>query len=805
MAREIEPIGRQIATPQIDVGSNNAYAKLGEAAGNISQLVAEKFSEQAAYQSGLAGQLAAEEGRAPKNLLPPFTKATAEYNNAVIKTEARQLINSGRQQILEAFTKASDASTFNEQTPAVFKADLEGIKQGILDNARPENRNMVREQLEELGLRTEVQMLGEAQKYDNTQQKEQFKRDLDLMKEQLDEAIFTGNKAEEKVIRENIAITMKDYGAINQEIKNKLPDISKKIEDDAKIATAVAGYLSAKDAGKGESFLAEFANNKISGLTVEQKYTALNKMLAAESAINQANSQQEAHAKQILVNDIHNPFSPTHIKTVEDLQEREAYQRLTPFQQEQVFGTFIAQQNATLSKSQKIAEALKEISLGRGGAVDKGVIDDMFGQTRAEIENSIGRPLDMAEQFEIVKNIGTNAPKFDRLVNDKLTSMDPISTLEAGRLYSTARLADQAYLINLSGEGKVMGEKMATLLNGTSNPPPEAVKGVINQVLRAKDPDVVERNKQGTVILEKMGPTMFKSLFGAAPDPFLDNGAYAVFREQFLNAYSNAANQDEAVRIAKDGMREWGEDPWFIPGQVGQFGPTRELPLSEGTQAIRNQVILGVNSIVEANNKGLKSTSGQLPMKLVGNFKLNAKLSPEDLIYDTLEVVPESRKFKEEANILPMGAGANLFAKVPQGVEVEVNGIKSQVKLQASAQTKASGENLVYGVFAQDKFGNYNQLSDPRSPDGLAYIVLKDVDKLAPQVFEKRADFMLEKTLNKARDRQMQEAMRLELRRAIKENPLLPNFRKVQIEPEGRAIEKLKAMVKERKGEVNGE
>src|SRR5690606_19398583 len=126
-------------------------------------------------------------------------------------------------------------------------------------------------------------------------------------------------------------------------------------------------------------------------------------------------------------------------------------------------------------------------------------------------------------------------------------------------------------------------------------------------------------------------------------------------------------------------------------------------------------------------------------------------------------------------------------------VEVEVNGIKSQVKLQASAQTKASGENLVYGVFAQDKFGNYNQLSDPRSPDGLAYIVLKDVDKLAPEVLEKRADYMLEKTLNKARDRQMQEAMRLELRRAIKENPLLPTFRKVQIEPEGRAIEKLKA------------
>ncbi len=773
MAKELEPIERKVVTPIVNTGNNTAYAKMGESIGKLTQILGTQLSNQAAYQSGLAGQQAALEGRAPQNLAFPLTKATAAYNDAVVKIETNQLLTEGRNQILEAYTQMADKSKFSEQTPALFKARLEGIESGILEAARPENRGAVKQGLDPVISRVQLGMLNESISYDNEKVLSSLKRDLDKAQKIRDEAYSIGNKDAVAEANRNIGDILESYRKLSKQVEDKLPEITAKLNESATIAEQVGAYMAAREAGEAEKFLAGYGANKPEGLTTEQHFTALQKMLAMQNTFNSADSANQALAKQIIQNDMINPYSPDHISSLESLQSHPAYEVLTPFQQQQVFGAFLQNQMQENTRADKITKAMRQISLGQAAKVDKGVINEIFDSRLKQFEEITGTQAPLEAQFSMVQELDTNVPDFDKIMNAKLTSMIPAETMAAGRLYSTAVLGDKENLISLSKDAQAIAQKMTTLLNGTDTPSEDAIKGAINQVMKVSDSEVKERYKAATTFLEKNGPALYKQLFDATPDPFMDHGAYFVMKEAFLNAYDSAGNQEEAIRMTKNAMRGAGKSIWFEKNEIGWGAPEREFPLSAGTYNVRNQVVTGLDYIVKANNELVTSKNGKYKMKLYGP-PVPEKYSADDYVFRPLGYSDTTGTTVATA-IGPISTPAESFFSPDTPVPIEVNGVKSDIVLKSNRQTRARGEGFVYGVFAKDKFGVYQQLPNPKSEDGLAYIVLNDLDKINPAAFGQIDAKRLKAILDKSQEKQLHEAMKYELRQWIGAAPDVPN------------------------------
>lgn len=775
MAKELQPIERQVSTPQVNAGNNTAYAQMGEATSKISNLLAEQLSNQAAYQSGLAGQQMALEGRAPKNLAFPFTKATAAYNDAVVKIETNQLVTEGRNQLLEAYAMMADKSKFNEQTPAIFKARIEGIEQGILEAARPENRAAIKEGLSPLLSRVQFNMLNDSINYDNEKVLNSLKLDLDKAEKIRQEAYLTGNKSAIAEANRNIGDILENYRKISKQVEDKLPEITQKLNESAIIAQEVSSYMAAREAGESQKFLAGFAKNKPEGLTIEQHFTALQKMLAMQSTFDSAESANQSLAKQLIQNDMNNPYSPNYINSLESLQAHPGYGVLSPLQQQQIFGAFLQAQSEENKRSEKITGALAEISYGRAGAVDKGTINEIFDSRLKQFEQITGTQANLAQQFNMVQELQTNVKRFDSLIKAKLTSMDPLQVLEASQVYATAVLADKENLIDLSGDAETIAQKMVTLLEGTNNPSEESIKSVINQVTKLKtDAEVKSRYDKATATLTERGPTLYKELFDAKPDPFMDHGAYTVFKTAYLNAFDRAGSEEEALRIVKKEMRGWNKSPWFKDNVLGQGAPELENPLSNGTYNIRNQLVVAVDYLVRENNKQVTPKNGKYKMKLLG-APIPEKFSPDEFVFKPLGYKDTAGTTAQTA-VGPIATREDSFFPTETPIYVEVDGHKSKISIDSNRQTRATDGTWSYGIFYQDREGVYQQFKDPKSHDGLAYVTIKDLDKIVPSVFENQENKRLKGLLEKTRMRQLGQTMQQELMGAIAQDPLRPLY-----------------------------
>jgi hypothetical protein len=771
MAREIKSVDRQVVTPNVPVTSNNAFATVGQATAELGKLVADKLEDQAVYYSGLAGEADALAGTAPKTLIP-FGRAGQAYAKAVATVEARQLSNQGREMILQSYTEMANPATFNPETPAMFNARVTGITQGIVDNTRPENRAAVQAQLEEYATTAKIKMLDSAIDYDNAQTLASFTRDKESLEKQLTEAQLTKNKEQENLIWNQLQETIKDYGIINEQIKIKAPEYLRKLDETRIINEQVADYLAASDQGQGNEFLADFAIRDQPGLTTAQKFDAMGKMIEINNQTEHALNLTRAVDKQKLINDIDNPLSESYVFTEDQVTSRPDFQQLSPLQQQQVLSHFYSVRNGKAKSEAKYAHAYKEISLGRGGSVPKGTIDELFEMTRDNIESQQNRPLTLPEQFEIVKGLTTNVPLFDHLIASKLTSYDPVSTLEAGKLYATVTLEDQTNLVNLGGDAAIMAQKMMTYLNGTAVTDDKAVQNIINTVLKKDDANIAERNAEVQRLWAKNGAGYYKDIFGVKPDAFSDNGAYKVFEQAFVVAYANSATASEAARIAKDSMREWGTDPFFQPDTINQFPPVKELPLSNGTFAITNQIAIGFNAIANRYNATINTNDKnerRSHIKFANNITLPEQISQTDLVEKPLVAT-------ESGITDPMQAALPYYDTTTQ-IPVVVDGVESLLKLQPSPQTKASpNRGLVYGLMAKDKFGVYQQLRDPASPDGLAYIVLNDLDRLVPDLYKEEGNQQLLDAYKRSQVKQNEAQIEGELLQSIlgDDEPLFP-------------------------------
>src|SRR5690554_6320545 len=101
MAKTQNPMQRSILTPDIAVQPTRAFEQMGEAAASLQTLLAHKAQELAVDEAVREGVRDVEEGRTPKELAFPFTKATKAYNEAVANTEKRRLALTAQKQIQE--------------------------------------------------------------------------------------------------------------------------------------------------------------------------------------------------------------------------------------------------------------------------------------------------------------------------------------------------------------------------------------------------------------------------------------------------------------------------------------------------------------------------------------------------------------------------------------------------------------------------------------------------------------------------------------------------------------------------------
>src|SRR5690606_37177809 len=169
-----QPMQRQVATQGSNVSTGQGLTSLANATSALSQIITEKINDVAIEQAGIQGQNDVLDNKAPEKLALPFTRATKAYNTAVANTEARRQGIAAVERIEESLANNTNPATFNSNSPANLKAELQGIKEGILQHARPETRAQLSNQIDAASAKANVDMLKHSIDYDNKRIKFDF-------------------------------------------------------------------------------------------------------------------------------------------------------------------------------------------------------------------------------------------------------------------------------------------------------------------------------------------------------------------------------------------------------------------------------------------------------------------------------------------------------------------------------------------------------------------------------------------------------------------------------------------------------
>lgn len=769
MVREIQAIENRVGLNPISVPSTNASAQLINTLQNFSGVVGGMAESAATERAAIEGMLARESGR-EVNLAPGITRPTAAFNQAYRDTDARMLARSAEDLIASTLSKTLDPRNLNSSSAASFDAKAEGIIQGTLSQSLPENRGRIEEQLKRVASIGKSRVQNAVIDFENKNLENQFKIGYQQLREDRTAALL--NKDNERVAQldNEMAKFFQDWGTLSENINQQIPGLVQKLSQEETKARYLGDFLEAQAQGVGNEYLNTFVQTKTATLNPQDKMDLISEMVRLNNATKAAQAGSQALSMQRIENDIDNWQSENPIRTEEELEAHPEYYNLTPLQQQQLNHKLLTRKTNSLGQQQKFSAAIENIANGRAAFVEKGTVNDLFMAQLESIEANTGRRADLATQFGIVQQLQTNVPKFDALLSSMLTSQDATAAAQAGNIYAAAGLNKQQNLINLSGDAATVAEKIKSQLNYTANPSEDSIKSVLKQVLERTDPQVEERTRAATQAFSKNGAKFYKEVMGVEPDPFTDQGAYAVFKNAFQDAMVRGNTPDEAARIAKDSMKDWGTDKWFVDNIVGMAPPTKMLPMSEGNYNIRNQLLVRFDALAKVNNQMMPSSQGGMPMKFVNPVNIpTGEMSQNDFVYKALDQRSPQATALATTKFGPIGSTV-----VPNNIAVEVDGVRSDLKLISSPVTTASPEaGLVYGMFAKDKFGIYQQLKDPLSPDGLAYIVLNDVNVTAPAVTQEGANKQLLDSMTNARRQQREVELQQTYRNQIEESTAL--------------------------------
>ena len=749
MAVNQQPLSRSITLPTANVSSGNGLTQLANATGALNQALTERVNDVAIGNAALQGEQDVQEGRQPDSLALPFTKATKAYNDAVSNTEARRMVASAEELINESLATNKNPATFTRETPAKFHAELEGIKSGILENTRKENREKIREALDRMTAHASLNMLQHSIDFDNKQTKFDFQKDITGLLEARRNAAIEGDAQRIAGIDQALDATVGDYSTMNREIAQISPYLKQDIEKHKAIDAVLGGYTKASTSGSTARFMADLAENK-EKLPFNVWQDAVKGVVALDQA--QSRLKNDINAEQVA--QVNLGISNGSIQDASDILN---YPELTVPQQLTAMRQLDAIQAKQFKQGAQLITAQQNILSGRPEFNSAKTKDAMFQSSIQTLEQNTGAPATLVDMEQSVLGLnaypssgmaqtpmGSHVPAFDAVMQGKLTGGDVQATAQAAAVYNDmVNVQDKPNSVNLTGDALAVATLFNTLNKGGTTPE-QAAELAINTVLNAKEPEIKERAERFHRTLEHINPyngfsplqNKFKDAFGTKPEVFKSDEAYNVFKDTYRANYLSSNSEEAAMKATTYAMRAWGKSKYFDSGSVGQPVPEKELPVAQIGEAFPNQIVSNLQGLInrtkvakEANpNLNIPSIEWADPKQTISGTE-----SEQDRVFKKLTVGSKPR--------------------------IKIDGHETDVVLMPSAESRLGDRiSYVYGVY--DKFNNLHPLEDPTNGvDGAARFMPQELSTWAPTIAQSKSDEAIRKAALAVREQEKKQEL----------------------------------------------
>lgn len=739
MVKEIQPIGRSVGFPTQTVQAGNAFEKMGDAAGQLSTVLSQKLNTAAVEQASQQGVKAAEKGEAPKSLAPPLTPATKAFNESVADTEANRMILSAQSLISESFLNHTNPANFDKQSPARFRAEMDGIIEGTLQNARDENRGKISQSLQQMSTKASLNMLSESIEFDNRKMQNDFTTMMESLTKQRQDAVIAGDDELTTSLDLMMDSEMENFGNMNKAIKEKLPEVKKSIDRTKLIQNQLGEFSKAKSEGKGPEFLADFIDNK-QNLPFDVWQDASNKILQLDATDKKLKNDLSAQEFTQVSNAIENG-------TLTDVDSLLDFPNLSTNQQLRAMHLLDEQEKKNAKQQSRFLDAQANFVRGTGAFVSGDTINEMFDASRAQAEQQTGKLQNIFDMEQSILgkneapvtgisgvNPGRSVPKFNSQIKSMLEKGTPEQTAAAASVYNDiVNVEKKPKLLDISGKALSIASAYNTLNTGGEDPA-QLAERVQKTVMDTTNETFKERQDFLTREFRvKAGGTSkyddnFKETFGVKHQIGVNDSAFGAYKENFKLHFLNTGDEEASKKATAYDMRNWQQSKWYPQGMVQQASPEVEMPvLTQTGNAFQNQLNTRVQSYIN------KQQSAKNP-------DINIEWeSPTEQQIDLNNLTDEDRVFKKLGFNIGRERLESVFQEKPQ---VKINGERTEVSLMPTPDTRL-GERLEYALYYKDKFGELQPLPDTTNPSGVARFSPDGLDKWAPSFAEEKREEQL--------------------------------------------------------------
>lgn len=746
MAVNQAPTSRTIALPTQNITTGSGFTQLANATSAVSQALTERINEVAIGQAAIQGEADVQNDRQPNSLALPFTKATKAYNDAVSNTEARRMVASAEELINESLANNKNPATFNRDTPAKFKAELDGIKSGILEHTRDENREHIREAVDRLSAHASLNMLQHSIAFDNQQTQADFKQDITGLLEARRNAAIAGDTERLAGIDAALDASVSDYSTMNAGIARAAPYLKQDIDKHKAIDGVLEGYSEALHNKTTPVFLSELAENK-----GKLPFNVWQDSVKAVIALDQTEKKlkNDINAEQVAGVDLGITNG-----TIQDPSDLLQFPDLTVPQTLTAMKKLEVAQAKRIKDGSDLITAQQNILRGTPTWNSADTKNKMFKSQIQAMEAQTGQPATLVEMEQSVLGqnqfpasgmpntpMGDNVPAFDSTISQHLTGGDPVMTAQAAMVYNDMVQTKQSpNSISITGDALAVASLFSELNTGGTTPE-VAAEQAITKVLKASEPEVAARIDRFHKTLEKVNPktgktplmAKFKDAFGVDSQTFGADEAFKLFSDRYRANFLSSNSEEAAFNSTKYEMRNFGTSKYFDKGYVGQPVPEKELPIANVGNALPNQIVANLQVYINRNN-AVRAAHPEL------NIPLVEWADPKQTITGS-----ESEQDK-------------VFKKMTVGnrPRIKINGHETDVVLIPSATSRLDNSiNYLFGVY--DQFNNLNPLKDATNPvDQVARFSPQELSSWTPGIATKQTDDALKSVALKVRQKEVE-------------------------------------------------
>lgn len=747
MSRDIPEIGRKfgspnVAVPQIDGGEQliSALQQFQNAATTIGE-------RSAIEQATVEGQLARESG-AEVTIAPGINRVTAAFNKSYSDTDASIVTRAGIEQLQKAIAKNSDPRNLSFESHINFEAEAQGIIEGTMESALPQNRAAIQDTLSRFSLAGFNQVQGAVQKLEIAQLNQNYEDELNTALEIQDSALMSFDIDRIEFAQQYKADLEERWSNISAEISLRLPNDLKKLRDSGKIAYAIGAYNQALERGEEAEFLSDFSRNRPELYSEVQHLEAIAELNKLDKSINTAQSEQQATEKQNIINRINNPFDENRINNLDQLKSALDNSTLNGLQKSQVTGKWAESSKESFKFQAQVDDARVLIKGGLAGAVPTDVRNKMYETGLQNAQQILGRPAVLPERFALVEELGHEVPLFNKTLNALLENPDDLESIHAaGKLWSDITISKSTHLATLKPKQLALAERYTDIFNATGKVQDNTLVGLANSILRPDDNTISERNEAANASWAAKGNNIYKEVHGVTPDLIASQGIYRATEKVYKANRANSLDNDQAIRATRIQMRGYGTDQLFRNNAVARNAPSKVFVGSNGTLNIRNQYSKAIVDYVDEYNSSSFRQKGEPAMKILDVVDVPENPTEHDKLFHPYI-------YREGVGDIRSSDTSSLSTKrFDKKIRGEYKGRKGEFALESIDATLAvDGGGAVYlGIFEYDD-GTWDILPQDNLFNGFLNITMHDIDKTAPNILREGKDETLQEQFQQTQD-----------------------------------------------------